>query len=240
MGNRTFVLLGPMALLLTTAAAGCAGQGADRPPGSGAPAVELRVEMEGAPAVDHLRYRAEGNGMLPVVGSVAVPATPAAVTVTLPGLAPGSGYKVELRAESADGQALCRGAFAFDLATSRPPATRVVLLCRPQDPAEAAPPEGRSCPALDSYGASSFTAPVGARIQLFATGSDDNAKDVLRYRWSADHGRLSGGAGPRTEFLCEAPGVYSVTAAVDDGWCTTGVFFTLTCTSGSAGPLARR
>jgi hypothetical protein len=81
---------------------------------------------------------------------------------------------------------------------------------------------------------------VGTRIQLYASASDEDPEDRLRYRWTSDRGQVINGNRPQAGFLCERAGRFTVTAAVDDGWCTSGVFFTVTCQGDAGGPLAGR
>jgi hypothetical protein len=216
--------------------AGCAGAG--RQPDD-QPMLTLTVELDGGSQVDRLHYLLHGNGLLPVVGSVAV-AEHGLATVVLPAPPSGRGYRVDLSAESPDGEDLCRGGFALDLAAAERTSARLVLLCRPAVTGIPSEEGGPTCPALDSYGASSFFAPVGTRVQLYASASDEDPEDQLRFRWTADRGRVIDGNRPHASFVCERAGRFTVTAAVDDGWCTSGVFFTVTCQGDASGPLAGR
>jgi hypothetical protein len=224
-------------LFAGTLLTGCAGQ--ERPDANPA-TLTLLVELDGGVEVNRLHYRLAGNGLLPAVGSVAVAAEDGVATVVLPAPAPGPGYRVDLSAESADGEDLCRGGFAVNVAAAEPASARLVLLCRPTVVGIPYEEAGPSCPALDSYGASSFFAPVGTRIQLYASASDEDPEDRLRYRWTSDRGQVINGNRPQAGFLCERAGRFTVTAAVDDGWCTSGVFFTVTCQGDAGGPLAGR
>ncbi|MBC8134163.1 MAG: hypothetical protein H7X95_14370, partial [Deltaproteobacteria bacterium] len=203
----------------------------------GVGAVELAIRLSENVNLARVDYRISGNGIDPVMGTIAVNSAAATASALVGGISPASGYRVEMTAASSDGRTTCAGRGNFDVQVGQSSSVSVLIQCRTMPDTGGVVVGGtiNNCPRVTSLAASQVSASVGGLINVSAVATDLDPADVLTVAWTATSGSFLRPSSPETSFRCSVPGSPVLTVTASDGQCNDAVSVTLTCLAGTCG-----
>jgi hypothetical protein len=219
-GRSTIVLAAAATLAATGCDAGPTSQNQDADPG----AVSMALELAPGSSLNAVDYQISGPGSFMKSGTLDVSHS-ATLSASFSPLPPGTGFQLELRGTSVDGNARCLGSASFDVAARATTNVLVHLLCQQMTRNGSAALNGvlNACPLIDGVGASPAEVLVGQTLGLTATAHDlDGAPSPLGYQWSAPGATLSDATAQNPRLTCTAPGPVTLTLVVSDGDPTSG------------------
>lgn len=191
--------------------------------------IGLGLTLSSAIVVNFVSYSISGNGFSRA-GQIDVSDPGAAPSFQVGGVPTGTGYEVNLTAQSTDGQTNCAGSGLVDVEPNQINAVMIVMQCRTVGTTGVVDVGGsfNSCPVVTSYSGSPATVSVGGSIAVAVAASDaDN--NALAYRWAASSGTFSSQTTTDTTFTCTTAGVAMLSVAISDGMCESGAALTITC-----------
>jgi hypothetical protein len=208
--------------------------------------VNMNLIVSGGAQIATVTYTISGpNGAATVVATNTVNVKESGgVSVVVPLIPAGSGYRVVLSAEAVDGGVGCEGSAPFDIMPHVITQVQVQMACSAQGAgAQQTLITGQSfdCAAWDSVTASPTQTNVGSSISITAVATAPSLSN-LTYAWSAPSGQFSAANQAVTQFTCTQPGPVPVTLTVADGPVPAGsscnpalTTDTITVTCGSGG-----
>jgi hypothetical protein len=130
----------------------------------------------------------------------------------------GTGYRVALSAESADGGLSCAGTAGFAVVPHAVTQVAVQMACNLAPSGGQTTVNGTSfdCAAWNSVSASPVETAIGSPVALTASATGPVPAN-LTYAWSAKSGFFGSATAASTSFTCTAPGPVTVTLIVGDG-----------------------
>ena len=202
-----------------TACSGVQGTSAPETSNESAGTINLALQLAGGQTINTATYTIVGPNGFTKTGSIDLSAA-TQLSATIGGLPAGSGYSINLTANTTDGSLSCGGSASFNVVARMTAQVTVPLSCKEAPKTGSVLVNGvlNVCPVIDGIGASPAEVKVGGSIALSATAHDSDASpSALSYAWTASAGTLSDASAQNPSFTCTAPGPVTLTLKVSDG-----------------------
>lgn len=187
---------------------------------SGALGIQLNC---GGLKIDNVNYAIQKAGAAYRAGTFAVPGPGDNFSALVGQLDPGDDYTITLDALATSTGAVrklaapCTGSSGFGIQVGETTGVAVTLHCDvgPQDDGNLV--HERQCPGVDTLRALPAEAPIGKCVVLEAV-ADAIAKraSALAYHWAAHGGALQDILGARAGFVCNTPGIATISVELHD------------------------
>jgi hypothetical protein len=204
-----------------TSLTGCSGvQGTPVPESNeSAGTVDFALQLAGGQTINSANYTIIGPNGFTKTGTIDL-SSATKLSATIGGLPAGSGFTINLTANTVDGGLSCGGSASFNVAARSTVQVSVPMTCREAPRTGSVMVSGvlNVCPAIDGIGASPAEVVVGGSIALSATAHDsDAAPSPLSFAWATTAGTLSDAAAQNPSFTCTTAGPATLTLKVSDG-----------------------
>ena len=180
---------------------------------------DFALQLAGGQTVNSASYTIVGPNGFTKAGTIDL-SSATKLSATIGGLPAGSGYSINLTANTTDGSLTCGGSASFNVAARSTVQVNVPLSCKEAARTGSVLVNGviNVCPVIDGLGASPAEVQVGGSIAVSATAHDsDSAPSPLSFAWTASAGSLSDAAAQNPTFTCTSAGPATLTLKVSDG-----------------------
>ena len=180
---------------------------------------DFALQLAGGQTVNSVSFAIVGPNGFTKAGTIDL-SSATKLSATIGGLPAGSGYSINLTANTTDGSLTCGGSASFNVAARTTVQVSVPMSCKEAARTGSVLVNGviNVCPVIDGLGASPAEVQVGGSIALSATAHDsDSAPSPLSFAWTTSAGSLSDAAAQNPTFTCTSAGPATLSLKVSDG-----------------------
>ena len=199
--------------------------------------MNLKLTLGEGSEVDEIGYEVTAPDIEPITGALNVSGITGPFGAVIAGIPAGAARTLTLTAAAENGVA-CEGTVVFDVEADSTTSVSIVLSCSGEGGRGSVSVDGsvELCPVIASVSAIPAVAQVGESIYL-SVGSASYALVPDGGEWTADSGSFSDASQLMTSYVCEAPGVHTLTLNAWDGiGCADTVTVDVECQGEGTGP----